>query len=404
MKILPTSVLLATFKERLQHASSVDIAVAWAAPSPALTALQEAAQRKTKVRVIVGLSGNGSHPEALRLLQEFAEVCVGTTKQGIFHPKFYLFRSRSKNVCWIGSANFTLGGFSTNSELVNEFHDDGSAGGWFDTLWDSLPKNSKTEIANYIDSWTRSPKRPAAGDAARERAIIPLNLLSGAQLTWAEYVEALKILDRYWVAKSSNWSPPFSVLGDEWSWLETIESGNVLVRHNDWTRFSSEEINMLLAYRHGEGAWGLLGSMKGAARGVGRILGNDRGLRTKIRGSLEDVISAVSEEDFLDAAATAVEKISAFRGIGPAIATRLITLARPDRGVSVNKGSATGFSVLASLPATAPILGSPSNYRSLLKWVYSQPWYNASEPENSLERTIWQMRAALLDSFVYQPI
>ena len=44
------------------------------------------------------------------------------------------------------------------------------------------------------------------------------------------------------------------------------------------------------------------------------------------------------------------------------------------------------------------------NYIELLNWVYEQPWFNARQPDDPLERTIWNCRAALLDAFVYEGI
>jgi len=38
----------------------------------------------------------------------------------------------------------------------------------------------------------------------------------------------------------------------------------------------------------------------------------------------------------------------------------------------------------------------------LLDRIYEQAWFKAPEPEDQYERTIWSMRAALLDAFVYE--
>jgi HKD family nuclease len=74
---LLTERLLQKFTGRIASASQVDIAVAWVTPSEALERLRKLALRPgIRIRVAVGLSGNGTHPEALRSLQKFAELRI----------------------------------------------------------------------------------------------------------------------------------------------------------------------------------------------------------------------------------------------------------------------------------------------------------------------------------------
>jgi NgoFVII-like restriction endonuclease len=402
MVLLPTEKLLGEFEKRVTSASRIDIAVAWVGPSPALELLRAVARKKKiSVSVAVGLSGNSTIPEALRSLQEFATVRIAHSTVGIFHPKFYLFQSDEEVICWIGSANFTLGGFVVNSELVNEFADDGPARKWFEGFWDRLNPDPKNEIDRYIAAWKRppggaSPTRPLSDVATTD----PLKLLLGTPLTWREYVDALRVCDAYWKRHFED----FSVFDEERSWIETIATGADLIQRNNWAAFTTKEVNVLIAYKAGDGAWGLLGTMGGAGQAVGKFLKNQGHVREKIRKAIAPVIDAVEEKEFVDAAVKAIDDISELNGFGPAIATRLITLARPDRGVSVNKGSAPGLAKLAQLPATPSLLANARNYPKLLQWVYEQPWYSAPYPDESLERTAWKMRAALIDSFVYKPI
>ena len=86
-------------------------------------------------------------------------------------------------------------------------------------------------------------------------------------------------------------------------------------------------------------------------------------------------------------------------GVGPGIATRLLTLARPDRFVSVNGASTDGLA--ASFGLAPSTLDDPSNYARLLTAIYEQDWYRNPAPGNARERAISRIRAALLDPFVY---
>ena len=98
----------------------------------------------------------------------------------------------------------------------------------------------------------------------------------------------------------------------------------------------------------------------------------------------------------------AVQEIREIDNFGPAAATRLVTLVRPDCLVSVNSQSADGLGELSNVAATAA--GLADDYAELLQWVHRQDWFNAPEPDDALERKIWRSRAALLDAFVYPPI
>ena len=97
----------------------------------------------------------------------------------------------------------------------------------------------------------------------------------------------------------------------------------------------------------------------------------------------------------------AVQEIRSINGLGPAADTCLLTAARPDRLVSVNEPSVAGLT-LSRTPETRDSLAD--NYVELLNWVYEQPWFNARQPNDPLEREIWNCRAVLLDAIVYKEI
>ena len=107
------------------------------------------------------------------------------------------------------------------------------------------------------------------------------------------------------------------------------------------------------------------------------------------------------DDAYPDLAFDAYERMTELDGVGPGIATRLLSLARPDRFVSVNRGSRNRLAQYSGLkPGT---LGTKGNYRKLLKFIYKQRWFLAPEPDNRLGASIWGMRAALLDCFTYWP-
>ena len=69
----------------------------------------------------------------------------------------------------------------------------------------------------------------------------------------------------------------------------------------------------------------------------------------------------------------------------------------------MNKASAPGLGEVSHLPRDSN-LGYV--YSDLLLWLHDRPWFNEfnnRQPEDHLERAIWNCRAALVDVFVYEP-
>ena len=103
--------------------------------------------------------------------------------------------------------------------------------------------------------------------------------------------------------------------------------------------------------------------------------------------------------DFIHCARTAVDTIVRLPRFSMATATRLLTLARPDRAVSINGASKAGLARLTG--RTQYWISEPRNYGMLLRWVYAQRWYQSPVPADAGEASLWQARAALLDVLAY---
>ena len=148
--------MLQRLKKHLKKATHVDIAVAWAKPCDAVDELERSAKNNTQIRIAVGLSYNSTNPTTLDRLKEFADLRIGTSpSNGIFHPKYYCFRTPEKTICWVGSANLTNGGFRSNAELVHEFEVKNKEDlKWFELLWKNLEPDPTEAITNYKENYT----------------------------------------------------------------------------------------------------------------------------------------------------------------------------------------------------------------------------------------------------------
>ena len=248
-------------------------------------------------------------------------------------------------------------------------------------------------IAAYIEAYT--PPTPTPRPHYQEEApdVVPL----AHQATWADFVEGLRARDDYCHFRRHPWD----VLGKTRSYFHTIFRGREVAHLEDWGHFGRKECDILTGYHGSTGSWALLGTLnRYTRRDFASANGN---LRERIYELVRPVLDVPFEESVpADAARDAVKAIMELRNFGPAAASRLVALVRPDCLVSVNGKSAEGLGKLSYMPSTAA--GLVANYGELLEWVYQQPWFNTAEPDDPLERDIWRSRAALLDAFVYPPI
>ena len=174
---------------------------------------------ETEIRSIVGLWGNTTEPSALDALDTIGELRL-VKKPIRFHIKLYIFRCTTKSVAWIGSGNFTFGGFGGNEELFRETSTVTQLHSWFNTLWERCGPIPDDAIAQYRE-WRKSnpPRQPSQlnpVEATPEISNVPFTLLQEVN-SWATYLGALRQSDHWW-RFHHNWS----VFGEHNSWFHTI--------------------------------------------------------------------------------------------------------------------------------------------------------------------------------------
>ena len=375
------------FEENLEWTTRLDLVSAWATEHDGLCLLEERAEQRLQVRAIVGLWNYITEPEALRRLDRLGKLRLAGGGRR-FHPKVYLFRGQGRTSAWIGSANFTAGGFAINEEAVFESSDTESVTSWFQNLWRECGPLDENAIDEYerVRKKNPLPRQPLAGAGGRMTA--PMTLLKRVT-DWDSYVAALRECDIWWSDRY-----PWSVLGEPISWRHTIEVLRDILTRKNFANFDDNDRRRVLGLAGG-GGWGLLGRMRNNS--INTVFEQ----HTQV---IQEILREATEADdsaFPDLAFDTYERMTELKGVGPGIATRLLSLARPDRFVSVNNGSRNGLALYSGLaPGT---LGREDNYRQLLVIVYGEDWFRAPKPANRLHASIWGMRAALLDCFVYRP-
>ena len=384
--------ILHRFSKNLAWATKIDLATAWATSKhQGLRALQDRTTAP-EVRTVVGLGDYLTDPDALKAL-----ACMGELRKfdgtHLFHPKVYIFGGAGKSVAWIGSANFTGGGFGKNEEILFEFSDTKAVQKWFNDLWERCARLSERDIDAYAKLRKSNPPLPqrrhmGLDDLKQLKQVTnPLEFLKMVD-DWGSYVDALRKCDWWWRNEH-----PYSVLGEPCSWYETIRILNDMVKQ-DWNTLSDYDKNRLLGLTNDEPHWGLLGNMYRSA--LKTVFGPNQ---NKIQSVIRRIIDA-DDSSFPDVGIKAYKKLRDVEGVGPGIATRLLALGRPDRFVSLNKASENGLAKSFGLsPST---LGKSENYGRLLQEIYRKKWFCAQRPSDAHDDAIWRMRVALLDCFVYE--
>jgi hypothetical protein len=226
--------------------------------------------------------------------------------------------------------------------------------------------------------------------------------------SWTGFVSALDEANEFWSHRDLRKNPDKychaqSVTDtDKTSWLKTANMGRLVVSQPDWSRLSSNDIDLIM----GKAPHAFLGCMDRATSARNHFVQNINDIRSVIRRALQQVIDA-SADKFANTCCAFIGELKKHSGFGPGIATRMLVLARPDRAICVNGGSKEGLACLTNLPRTS--LGQPfggprsKSYLDLLRWFENQEWYFNPRPRDAREKQLADVRGALVDAFVYSP-
>jgi hypothetical protein len=127
-------------------------------------------------RVVAGLAGEVTHPEAIGFLRGAGHVVrFGEVTGGIFHPKLLVGGDRFlnsgqlavANCAYIGSANFTSGGMARNLEVILATKEPGLAiaiARAFRSIWNHATPVTSTLLTAYERAFARVQRRRSLAD------------------------------------------------------------------------------------------------------------------------------------------------------------------------------------------------------------------------------------------------
>ncbi len=376
---------LSALDELFAWADKVDIACAWATTGEGKAAHWKCIDVSKVRSAVIGVEFAQTEPWVLRTLLEHNCLRVGKAN-GTFHPKVYVATKGEIVRAIVGSANFTRPAFSSNVELSVLLE-----GRKTDLQMKELAKFIKRHwqdgmvvdeswIDDYEISYNNRPKPPLIPGTK-----IQVTSVEDLQMSWPDYYRALRLQE--------NRIEGIGVFHGNSSY--TRELDDIQKVFETYAKFAKmpEAQRRLLMGLPGDST-GLIGSM-GAARHAKKLVKSEP---AKIGVYLDQI--PLNGPVKIDLVNKVMSGMTSLHGVKLGVATRLLTVKRPDLFVSVNNGSNPQ---LATLLRRRQVRTVP-HYLDLLQAVWQLEWHMAPPPRDAHQRKTWGRRAALLDSIFYEVV
>lgn len=381
-----------TLVKLMQKYTRYYIATAWASMgSHASFALLE--NKKRIVKMVVGTHFYQTHPNFIDNFSDSNKVRFILKTDGIYHPKVYLFSKENGDwECLIGSANFTTSALSKNYELMAHIisEDQCSKDVFTDvlesinTFWSDARKMTNNEITNYKNIWEKNRQKLDSlkgiyGGLQSKEDIVCSNIYSHQ---WAQYFRSIS-------------NDKLNSFQDRLNVLRTVNE--YFLENQSFSKFSELQRKQVAGVINGsEVSWKWFGSMVGAGKFKNRINTNN----TYISDALDFIplTGLVSESDYNKF----VEKFKlAFPdgGAGIAIASRLLTMKRPDYFVCLNSQNRTKLCRDFGIPENITFKTYWSN---IIARIIDSVWWSSPRPSDPTEEHAWNCRAAMIDAIFYE--
>ena len=243
------------FSNLLKKSRQLDIASAFVTDSKNNNELwqeilQLAKDDKIKVRLVAGTDGAFTSPEILETDLPGVEVLGYITNRkegdGIFHPKLYIFHTNSgtKEV-FLGSANFTKGGFDGNEEILLHVTDAkvvDQCQKYFNEVWssDKAMKFGPEQLEIYKEQHRKSKQRRvqdkliseeiALITEKRDNSIVDSFIFTPSDGSFLEYCSLIYQVVEVSYRWLDEYNPSSSSLNKLLLLLDTLEECNNLIK------------------------------------------------------------------------------------------------------------------------------------------------------------------------------
>jgi hypothetical protein len=388
------------FRRLLKQYRHLDWAVAWATDGHEVFELL--VRHRTKIRrVVVGTQFHQTSPAFIDAFAAVPEVRFRFDQEGlngVFHPKLYLFSNDEDD--WevvIGSANFTAGAFTGNTEHAvlieaSEASSDLTYAGLVaevDALWTKGRHFSAEQLAAYRSRWAKNRKRlgRAAGhdddDRTRKASIYDRDLLSW---DWQAFYGAIR-------ARRERFFDGRITILRETQKIWDNQPSFALLSIEDRKKICGTASERVMP-------WRLFGSMKGAIKFKVALRDQDQHLLSSL--DLIPLSGPVTREhyaEFIAKLAWAFDQVKEFGGL--AVATRLLCLRRADCFVCVDSKNRAGL--FRTLGVSGKDVTVETYWDTVIEPLHDTDWWASARPVgDAIEQTVWGGRVAMVDALFYE--
>jgi hypothetical protein len=345
---------------------------------------------------VVGLHFWQTHPLFIEQFLSDKRVKFEKQSSGIFHPKIYLFvSSRDDWSCLLGSANFTAAAFSRNSEacLFFEAGDDptGSTRRGLDKAFARYWKSAGYFKADELDLYRSlfkvfgQKRRSMAGDFDDKGNAKPLLLTPLIKMSWQQYLRSVRQEGSQYIGER----------------IEVLEEARRLFEtKTSLANMSKQERQGIAGFEQGSTPpWGWFGSMFGA--GVFKKIVNANSASLSRALDAIPLRGEVRKEHYTEFVSAYCSAFPQRRRHGLATATRLLTMKRPDYFVCYDAGNRKGLRVAFGVALNGH--DYERYWNSIIERIQVSEWWRSPRPSGQRDMTIWDGRAAFLDSLYYAP-
>ncbi|HMP71316.1 MAG TPA: hypothetical protein PKA76_18350 [Pirellulaceae bacterium] len=396
MKFLRTQKKAEVEIRRLLHSCDrLRWAVAWATHDFALFDVLDKCKAKIQ-QLTVGIHFYQTHPDFIASFMDQDTVRFVMNPSGVFHPKLYFFEFENGDwQCITGSPNFTRGAFSDNTEVAVLFGNDDleatTARREIIKALEDFNSHGKRittkELAEYRSIWKRQQRRisPLSGKYSRiEKGAKPKRSPLEVPLfvaEWPEYFNSVK------EDTEQSTEGRLAVLE------EARRLFTVYQRFND---MSVEDRKGIAGFIRTDSLnWLWFGSMKGAGNFKKAICDNN----PQISAALEEIpLKGKVTQDHFDRYLSIFRK--SFEKSGIATATRLLAMKRPDYFVCLDSKNRDKLCQEFEIAKGVNLDGY---WQEVVERLTDSNWWNSPEPQNALDKRIWDCRAAFLDVRFFEP-
>lgn len=393
--ITQSSQLSKEFKRLINKYENLSWATAWA--SAGSDVFNELRSNKEKInKITVGIHFYQTDPDFIKEFINNRKVCFVQQPKGTFHPKVYLF-SKDENE-WeliIGSANFTAGAFSKNSEAsVMISHIDNNSADVYKIALKLINDSFKQgQVFNEIDleNYTRiydiqKPKiQSLSGQYGTSKDTPkPIHQITITTRTWDEFVKKVYKEKSHPLEKR----------------LRVIEIARELFSKVDHFKELKEDERKFIAgipndlKIEGATEWGYFGSMQGAGKFKNKIKSNNEFISKALdQIPLFGDITQHQYDNYL------LYFRQALPGNYLATSTRLLSMKRPD--IFLCYDSKNNTALCRDFGINKANMTNERYWKEIIMRIQDSEWWRNSNPKNEIEKKIRSARTAFLDSLYY---